>query len=97
MNEDNLIAKLEKMGFEFWGESEPDWWEMTICNGKQSYTINSYTVYHRGYSVNSYTVYQHGTGITKKTKWYETGLQWIIDMETMTTTKPAQAGTTPNQ
>ena len=85
MNEDNLIAKLEKMGFEFWGESEPDWWEMTICNGKQSYTINSYMVY------------QHGTGITKKIKWYETGLQWIIDMETMTTTKPAQAGTTPNQ
>ena len=76
-NQTKLETKLEKMGFEFWGESEPDWWEMTITNGKQSYTINSHMVY------------QHGTGITRKIKWYETGLQWIIDMETMTTTKPA--------
>mgnify|MGYP003111389102 FL=1 len=77
MNQDNLITKLEKMGFEFFDECDNGVWEMTICNGKQSYTINSYMVY------------QHGTGITKKIKWYETGLQWIIDMETMTTTKPA--------
>lgn len=71
-NEEKLEKTLEGMGFDFYDECDDGVWEVTICNKKQSYTINSYMVY------------QHGSGITKYIKWYKTGLQWIIDMETMT-------------
>jgi hypothetical protein len=71
-NQQRLIKKLEDMGFDFFDECNDDSWAITVCNGKQSYTINSYMVY------------QHGSGILKYWLCYESSLQWIVDMETMT-------------
>jgi len=70
-NEEKLKKTLEDMGFDFFDECDDGAWEITVCNGKQSYTINSYTVH------------QHGGGATKRIKWYASGLQWIVDMETI--------------
>ena len=64
-----LITELENMGFDFFDECDDGVWQITICNGKQSYTINSHMVC------------RHGSKATKQTQCYESALQWIIDME----------------
>lgn len=71
-NEEKLEKTLEDMGFNFFDECDDGVYEITVCNGKQSYTINNHMVY------------QHGSDIAKRINRYASGLQWIIDMETIT-------------
>ena len=71
-NEEKMEKTLEDMGFDFFDECDDGVCEITVCNGRQSYTINNYMVY------------QHGSDMAKRIYRYASGLRWIIEMETMT-------------